>query len=481
MTISVTLEESESVLRRWSPCFWTVHGVLIVALVGGLARASVPVGNLPSQARSAEGLVISWKEHRIDDEAKSGIALRGGDGLVLADFNRDGRIDIASVHEDSFHVRIAYGGATAEEWIPGTLASGAEARGAEDVCAGDFNRDGWPDLAVACEAGHLLYLQNPGRTVGKVEWPKTVLAGTQGRGSFIRVHAADLDGDGYPELIAANKGSPGPAPKSISYFQAPSDALQGVWTEKLLLEVKQGINCPAVDIDEDGDLDVLACDQGAQRLTWLLNDGEAGFRPVPLLFTEQLEGIGGLRGFAADFSDFNGDGRTDVVLCGEREALIWIEQPRSYDEAWRMHRIGSTFPDAIAAITVADIDGDGDPDVIVGGYSVDPRDHDSPAITAEHPLGRIAWFENVAGDGTSWRRHDVFRIKRGMYDVLAAYDIDRDGDVDFVGTRGNSGTYDGVFWLEQVRTSEPKPSFQRARDHESEAMPLPEVERGSVN
>ena len=45
--------------------------------------------------------------------------------------------------------------------------------------------------------------------------------------------------------------------------------------------------------------------------------------------------------------------------------------------------------------------------------------------------------------------------------------------MDFLGTRGNSAPYGGVFWLEQVRSNEPLPAFQRARTQDSEEMPLP--------
>ena len=42
-----------------------------------------------------------------------------------------------------------------------------------------------------------------------------------------------------------------------------------------------------------------------------------------------------------------------------------------------------------------------------------------------------------------------------------------------ISTRGNSGEYDGVFWLEQVRTKTPGPSFIPARNVESRHLPLP--------
>ena len=74
-----------------------------------------------------------------------------------------------------------------------------------------------------------------------------------------------------------------------------------------------------------------------------------------------------------------------------------------------------------------------------------------------------------------WIRNDISRRKRGMYDMFLPRDMDGDGDVDFVTTRGNSGSFDGVFWLEQVRTKKPVKSFQPARDKESAHLPLPTI------
>ena len=94
-------------------------------------------------------------------------------------------------------------------------------------------------------------------------------------------------------------------------------------------------------------------------------------------------------------------------------------------------------------------------------------------ITPEDPLGRLAWFEHPGDAAGTWIRHDVSRRKRGMFDKFVARDMDGDGDVDFVSTRGNSVPYDGVFWLEQVRTEDPVAAFERARDEDSAEMPLP--------
>ena len=92
------------------------------------------------------------------------------------------------------------------------------------------------------------------------------------------------------------------------------------------------------------------------------------------------------------------------------------------------------------------------------------------------PLGRLTLFENpvVAGKpGQAWWRHDVSRCKRDMFDKFIARDVDKDGDMDLVSSRGNSASYDGVFWLEQVRTDLPVRRFIPARVKENEEVPLP--------
>jgi hypothetical protein len=169
----------------------------------------------------------------------------------------------------------------------------------------------------------------------------------------------------------------------------------------------------------------------------------------------------------------SGDGRLDIItfaaggLLGPQ--LVWLEQPAKSGEPWRYRIMGSTAPDNLVGIVASDIDGDGDTDVFTGGYSGGSRTEDEPKPAAA--LGRLAWFENRGEHG--WARHDVSRRQRGMFDKFVAHDMDGDGDVDLLGTRGNSGPYDGLFWLEQIRTRGPQASFERARADESPEIPLP--------
>ncbi len=186
----------------------------------------------------------------------------------------------------------------------------------------------------------------------------------------------------------------------------------------------------------------------------------------------------------AALADMNGDGYLDLLVAAELShilylqnpgpggGLIWIEQPVRKGDTWNAFPIGGFAPDSVTGLETADIDGDGDIDIIAGSYSRGLRTGDGE-VNLRNPLGRIGWFENPGDAKAAWRRHDISRRVRGMFDKFVARDLDGDGDIDFLGTRGNSHPYDGVFWLEQVRGEAPAAAFTKARNLDSEEVSLP--------
>lgn len=458
------------------------------------------VASTPTSATAPDGSYISWREHLIDDEALGGVAIRGADGSVMGDLDRDGYLDIVSVHESDTeydgladgHVRIAFGSADPDRWELATLVEGPDAGAAEDAAIGDLNGDGWPDVVAACELGHLVYLENPGTDARSAPWRRVIPPIVAGRGSFIRVFLADFDRDGRPEIVAANKGAQSPGldgaePRPISWFELRGDPLDAEsWVEHELTRIPWPINSRPVDLDGDGDLDVLGGSVAESRIFWFENVTEDAIR-----FREHRITVDGtsippddrpagdeesnralVTGFNVDFADLNRDGRLDIVLAEDFRYLVWLEQPARPEQPWRLHAIGNAVPDQLVGLVVADIDGDGDADVMTGGYSRGPRDTDGE-VTFSDPLGRLAWYQNPGNPGGNWTRHDISRRQRGMFDKFLPRDMDGDGDLDFVSTRGNSSVWDGVFWLEQVRSPEPRPAFERARELDSPEMPLP--------
>ena len=444
-------------------------------------------------ARSIDQQYITWREHIIDDPITAKVPFNGSDGLAMADLDQDGFIDIVSVHESDSgydsaihdadleiplegHVRIAFATADPDVWTNITLAEGPEVAAPEDVAIGDVNRDGYPDVLVAAELGHLIYLQNPGESARSQPWPRLILPMTQNQGSFLRVFFADFDNDGQIEATTANKGAqrPGPADYArstpVSLLQMHGNPLTADgWQQMLLGRYSIPQNAEPVDLDQDGDTDIVIGSRGEQRIAWFENFS-SGER---LQFKEHAIGIIGaqISGFNLAYADINKDQRLDIIGASP-EALYWLEQPAVIDDGWLAHKIGTFLPDSITGLVSADINNDGHLDIMAGSYSRGTRTAETDAQISD-PLGRLGWFENPGALNKSWIRHDISRRKRGMFDKFIARDMDADGDMDFISTRGNSDQLDGVFWLEQVRSTQPKAAFTAARSHDSQSMPLP--------
>ncbi|HBX99835.1 MAG TPA: VCBS repeat-containing protein, partial [Gammaproteobacteria bacterium] len=417
--------------------------------------SQLTVGDTPTRALATDGSFISWKEHIIDDRLTSGVPFNGSDGLEMADLDRDGIDDIVSVHESDStydstapgetppamgHVRIAFGSNNPYDWTNITLAEGADASAAEDAAIADVNGDGFLDIMVAAELSHLIYFQNPGQDIRNRTWERLILPMTQGRGSYIRVFLADLDGDGRPEAVAPNKGAQRPTiadyrrstPASI--YKVTGDPLNGSnWQEIELGRFSNPRNSEPIDIDQDGDLDIIVGSNGENRIILFEN-----IEPNNLNFEEHAIGVYGPRtnGFNMEFLDINNDGRLDIIGASGR-TLTWFEQPEDVDHTWVSRSIGSFAPDSMTGFEIADINDDGLVDIIAGSYSRGPRTGDGE-VDKNDSLGRIGWFENPGNIESEWVRHDISRRKRGMFDRFIARDLDNDGDIDFVGTRGNS-------------------------------------------
>jgi hypothetical protein len=295
-----------------------------------------------------------------------------------------------------------------------------------------------------------------------------------------------LNGDTRPEVIAANKGAQDPTqaaqePKAVSFFYIDGEPLDdAAWHEHVLTQVPWPINSEPVDLDADGDTDIVAGTVAQGRIMWFENvgrDGEFAFREHAVAIQAADGGtVAAVNGFNMAFTDVNGDARLDIVTFDTNRLVgltpVWLEQPAAVGEPWQLHRIGTYAPDALVGFTLADVDGDGLLDIMTGGYSLGSRAADGTAAVGDS-LGRLAWFEKLDEQGTRWQRHDFSRRERGMFDAFVARDLDGDGDVDFLSTRGNSGRFDGVFWLEQVRSMEPRRAFTPARAEDSPELPLP--------
>ena len=282
------------------------------------------------------------------------------DGLNAGDFNRDGKMDVVAgpywYEGPSFKVRHEFYAAEPQELekIPSNSMFSF---------VSDFNGDGWPDILVLGRVLHheAFWYENPGKAGGL--WKKhfavhRVLGESP---QFI-----DIDGDGKPELLAHWEGRWG--------WWAPDRAdPTKPWVFTAVTEkgdYKEYYHGEGVgDINGDGRLDLILNDgwweQPAVRgQPWIAH---------PFVFSKDR---GGAQMYAVDV---NGDGKNDVVTAmnAHEWGLSWFEQIKGKDGSidFTEHRLMGTraeeakFGVAFSqphALTMADIDGDGLPDIVVG-------------------------------------------------------------------------------------------------------------------
>lgn len=167
-----------------------------------------------------------------------------------------------------------------------------------------------------------------------------------------------------------------------------------------------------------------------------------GAREVPYAAAVVDSEIPGVRGLAA--GDVDGDGDFDLFAAATGAVnLLWVENTVGDGSAWSKHTIDTSF-DAAVSVAAGDVDGDGDVDVV-------------GAANADHD---ITWWENSAGDGSAWTRHDIDTAYTGASAVALA-DVDRDGHLDVlaVGALNGEVTWfenssgDGSTWAENTLTT----------------------------
>jgi uncharacterized repeat protein (TIGR01451 family) len=262
--------------------------------------------------------------------------------IVSADFNGDGRPDLATANAGTHDVSILLGNGD------GTFQAAID----EDadvspfsVAAGDFNRDGTTDLAVANNGS-----SNVSVLLGEGDGTFADAANYAAASGPYWVTAADVDRDGRLDLAVANFHN---GTVSIlrgngdGSFQAPLDTSAGA----------QPSSVAAADFNRDGAIDLAVTNYASSTVSILAGNGNGTFAaPVSRAVGTQNSSVAA--------GDLNDDGNTDLVTADSGSALVTVLLGGGNGSFPESRSIAAYVPQQAV---IADITGDGKPDVVTAG------------------------------------------------------------------------------------------------------------------
>lgn len=289
--------------------------------------------------------------------------------------------------------------------------------GAASLAAADFDHDGVDDLVVAMIDGDRITI----RFSTPVPTELDLVTGFD-RACYVVV--GDVDGDGWSDVVGGKRGT---GDDDVRWWQNPAGP--GAWTEHAvsgdLFDEARAVD--VFDLDEDGDLDILVAgiDSGTGYVSWFRNMDGAGTSWVMLNVTSGFAGA-----HDVEVADINGDGLPDVVATAyDADVVRWFENDGDITGpgTWPGHDIVTGFDGALC-VAAGDTDTDGDIDVVAGAWHADD----------------VVVFRN-SGDGTAWYPTVLADDLDGPYSVhLADVNHKRGPDV-LVAARGA----DSVIWFER--------------------------------
>jgi hypothetical protein len=230
--------------------------------------------------------------------------------VVIADFNRDGNLDLAyALDRDEGGIEITLGAGDGVHWDRhfGLILS----RGVEGLAVADLNNDGLPDIvATNAVTGQVCVAYNTGN--GNLSTVEIYKVGASPRNVVI----GDFNHDRYPDFATVNTDG---GTVSI-YFQNPAAPAAGPHFGNRVTLTGVGVSprdIEAVDADGDGVVDLAISDYGENRLLVLKNDGTGHF---PVAGRVRVESVTNPRTLA--IGDYDEDGRPDILVGNQRNGAV---------------------------------------------------------------------------------------------------------------------------------------------------------------
>lgn len=293
----------------------------------------------------------------------------GPSQLLAADLNGDGKLDLAVVNFNDSSISVfrnssIFGNISFAAAV--TLPSPANPI---DIAVGDFNKDGKPELVVSS-------LSDGRVTV----YPNTSVLGLLSASSFsgsfdivagnqpASVRVGDIDGDGFVDIVAANKFS-GVGGNTISLFRntaATGPVTSGSFASGGTIATPGGpLAIEVADLDRDGKLDLLTsngADTSVSAFRNLSSPGSFAFGPrqdFDSVLAPRLIGLG----------DIDGDGRPELAVADEANDTVVVYRNISPPAGGGnlSFAAGVAYPtrDKPFDATIGDLDDDGKPELLV--------------------------------------------------------------------------------------------------------------------
>ncbi len=294
--------------------------------------------------------------------------------VAVGDFNGDGKLDIAAIDEQNDLLQIFLGNGDGTFSIGGTYpTSSAGSPAAQGLVVGDFDKDGKLDIAVAnANAGDVGVLlgNGDGSFAAPVSYPIT------GYAAF-NIAAADLNGDGYLDL-AVTAYTDGPAMVGVLLSNSETPGTFG--TVHFVAVNGSPENIALGDLDKDGKIDMAVTEESGatfngQLEIFLNSDGAGTFTAAPTAYAAST--FGGVTGdsYPLDIQifDLNGDGNLDLVYVNDDYGTVAVALGNGDGTIAAPVEFAST--EYVEGLALADVNSDGAMDVLTGddeagGFSV---------------------------------------------------------------------------------------------------------------
>jgi FG-GAP-like repeat/IPT/TIG domain/FG-GAP repeat len=291
-----------------------------------------------------------------------------------------------------------------------TLTTVPAGLGPQYICNADLDGDGKPDLIVANGDSSTVTIYHNNSTPGNISFTEVASFTMGGSGYPIGVTAGDLDGDGKPDIVISNYYT-----QKLTFYLNASTS--GNIVMDSVLSVPSGnyvLGASIADMNGDGKPEVIVACEGSNILSIYTNSSTLGH--ISFSNETSLMAPSGGSPFKAVVADIDGDGKPDIVSANSY--LNTVSVYRNTTPAGGAISFASdvdfntgNFPEGVA---IGDIDGDGKPDLVVANNT----DNTLSVLLNTSTVGTISFATQVTVNSGS-----------SAYDLVIA-DFDGDGKPD---------------------------------------------------